>query len=132
MTPSSLKPLVRLRSSLLHLYEVQNKHCSDQLLAYMPRGTLSGLRIASGRFLWLDCSKLRPLAPQIDKYSIGLGLTISLYLPCISHASRYTRDTTRLRDPKRSNHRLSVAKGVAPEFMPSIGINMRRRNGEEP
>ena len=105
MTPSSLKPLVRLRSSLLHLYEVQNKHCSDQLLAYMPRGTLSGLRIASGRFLWLDCSKLSPLAPQIDKYSIGLGLTISLYLACISRTSRYTRDTTRLRDPKRSNRR---------------------------
>ena len=126
MTPSSLKPLVRLRSSLLYLHHLQNKHCSVQLLAYMPPGTLSGPGIASGRFLWLECSKLRPLAPQIDKYSIGSGLSIWLYLPCISHASRYTRDTTRLAGAKRSNHRLSVAKGVAPEFMPSIGIVTRR------
>ena len=80
------------------------------MLAYVPPGTLSGPGIASGRFLWLACSKLRTLAAQIEKYSVREAPNIWLYLACISHASRYTPDTTRFRDPKRSNIYLSEAR----------------------
>ena len=80
---------------------------SCKMSQFKPSGAdrpVNDPRITPGRLLWLACSKLSPLAPQLDKYSIGLPPAIWLYLVCISLHARYKRDTTRLRGARRSEY----------------------------
>ena len=90
---------------------------------YAPPGMPSGLGVTPGRLLWLDGSKLRDIAPQLEKYSIILPSKMWLYLP---------RSRMHPRNARSREIQLTIRRQERTPFDVLIGENCSRTYRSSP